>query len=212
MQLPGLIVRKIGMTRMVDPDGKMVPVTLLKADLQKVTKIPSVEKEGYAAIQVGFYEKPEFRLRKPDITRLRKANIPENFTRFRELRVDKKIEGLDVGSELSIATFQAVPAVDISGENKGRGFQGAIKRHGSARGRMTHGSCYHRRTGSIGSNTSPGRVFKNKKMPGHMGTEETTIQNLRVMDVDTEANVIALKGSVPGHINSYLVIRPSIKN
>jgi large subunit ribosomal protein L3 len=199
------------MTRMIDSEGRMVPVTLVQADKQKVTKIMTQDKDGYFAVQVGYYEKPERMLSKADLTRLRKTSINENFSRFKEIRLEKALDGVELGSDLSVASFQDIKAVDITGDNKGRGFQGAIKRHGSAIGRMTHGSMYHRRTGSLGSNTSPGRVFKNKKMPGHMGTETTTIQNLTVMDVDTEANVIALKGSVPGWKNTYLVLRPSIK-
>jgi large subunit ribosomal protein L3 len=211
MNLPGLIVRKVGMTRMVDAEGRMVPVTLVEATNQKITKILTPERDGYHAIQIGYFEKKESRLNKPDIHRLRKNAIAENFARFKEMRLEQPLEGAELGKALSVESLQNVKAVDVTGLNKGRGFQGAIKRHGSAIGRMTHGSMYHRRTGSIGSNTWPARVFKNKKMPGHMGTETTTIQNLSIMDVDATSNVIALKGSLPGHNNSYLVIRPSIK-
>lgn len=211
MQIPGLIVKKVGMTRMVDSEGRMVPVTLLQADSQKVTKVLTADKDGYFGVQLGFFEKAEHRLGRADVHRLRKSNIPNNFSRFKEIRLEKALEGIELGASLTVASFQDVKAVDITGDCKGRGFQGAIKRHGSKIGRMTHGSMYHRRTGSLGSNTTPGRVFKNKKMPGHMGTETTTIQNLKIMDVDTEANVIALRGSVPGNNNSYLVLRPSIK-
>jgi large subunit ribosomal protein L3 len=207
----GIIAQKIGMTRMVDDQGTMTPVTLLQVAKQKVTKVITPEREGYHAIQIGYWEKPEKRLRKPDISRLRKAGVEENFTRFNEFRLDAALPEAVVGAELKIDAFEGVKTIDCVGLTKGRGFQGAIKRWGSARGRMTHGSCYHRRTGSIGSNTSPARVFKNKKMPGHMGCEQITIQNLKVMVVDKEQNIIAVKGSVPGFRNGYVVIKPSVK-
>jgi large subunit ribosomal protein L3 len=142
---------------------------------------------------------------------LRKAGISDNFTRFKELRLTAAIADLGVGGELKIEAFEGVKAVDCVGLTKGRGFQGAIKRHGSARGRMSHGSCYHRRTGSIGSNTSPARVWKLKKMPGHMGCEQVTIQNLKVMVVDKDQNIIAVRGSVPGFRDGYVLLKPSVK-
>lgn len=211
MLLPGLVVKKVGMTRMIDTEGRMVPVTLVQVDTQRVTKILTPERDGYHAIQVGYYEKPEFRMNKPDLTRLRKSNIKECFSRTREFRVEKPLEGVELGTQLNVNGLEGVFAVDVQGVTKGRGFQGAIKRWNSARGRMSHGSMYHRRTGSIGSNSWPARVFKNKHMPGHMGDVNITVQNLQIMDIDKEANVIALKGSVPGHFNGYLVISPSIK-
>lgn len=197
---------------MVDGEGRMVPVTLLQIDGQKVTKVCTKEREGYSAYQVGYYQKEERKLTKPDVARLRKVDVKESYSRFREVRLDGAApEDFKVGRALMAEDLEGVTAVDVTGLTKGRGFTGVIKRWNSARGRMTHGSQYHRRTGSIGSNTSPGRVIKNKKMPGHYGVERVTMLNLKVMDLDKNNNVIAIKGSVPGHENSYLVLRPSIK-
>lgn len=196
---------------MIDGEGRMIPVTLVKADEQKVTKILTPERDGYHALQVGYYGKPEFRLNKPDLHRLRKAGLNDSFARAREFRLTEAPEGFEIGNELNVSLFADVGAVDVTGIVKGRGFQGAPKRFNSRTGRRTHGSRFHRRPGSLGQNTTPGRVFKNKKMPGHMGSNSITIQNLKVVDVDNETNVIALKGSIPGHRDGYLVLRPSVK-
>jgi large subunit ribosomal protein L3 len=211
MQIPGLIVKKVGMTRMVDGEGRMIPVTLVQADNQKVTKILNPDRDGYHAVQIGYYIKPEFRLNKPDVHRLRKVGIADNFSRMREIRLQGTPEGVELGHELNVESFADVGAVDVTGISKGRGFQGAPKRWNSRTGRNTHGSRFHRRPGSLGSNTTPGRVYKNKKMPGHLGNESVTIQNLKIVDVDNETRVIALKGSIPGHRDGYLVLRPSVK-
>ncbi len=189
----------------------MIPVTLLQVEQQKVTKILTPEKEGYHGIQVGYYTKPERLLNKPDLTRLRKANIQDNFTRFCEFRLEKPMDGVELGGLLTAEFLKEVSAVDVVGVTKGCGFQGAIKRWNASRGRMTHGSRYHRRPGSLGTRTTPGRVFPGKKVPGHMGDERCTIQNLRVVDVDLETNVIAVKGSVPGHRDGFVVLKPSVK-
>jgi large subunit ribosomal protein L3 len=209
MKVPGLIVKKIGMTRVIAEDGQMIPVTLVQADKQQVTKILTAEKDGYAAIQVGYFEKPERRLTKPDVTRLRKSGVDANYSKFKEIRCE--VDGFENGQTLNVESFAEITNVDVTGLSKGRGFQGAPKRHNTATGRRTHGSRFHRRPGSLGANTSPGRVMKNKKMPGHMGVTTTTVQNLRVVDIDKEQNLIALKGSVPGQRYGYLLIRPSVK-
>jgi len=206
----GLIARKVGMTRMTDAKGNVIPVTLLQVEEQKVTKVLTEERDGYNAYQIGFFPKAEKNLNKSDITRLRKTGVQENFSNFREFRTSAPVAH-QVGASIGASLLEGVTSVDVSGETKGRGFQGAIKRHGSRIGRMTHGSMYHRRTGSLGSNTTPGRVVKNKKMPGHMGTERITMQNLKVVDVDTANNLLAVKGSVPGGTHVFLEIRPSIK-
>jgi large subunit ribosomal protein L3 len=211
MKNRGLIAKKIGMTRMVDSEGQMIPVTLLSVEPQKVTKLLTPEKDGGHGIQVGYYVKPERLLNKPDLTRLRKANITDNFTRFCEFRLEKPMDGLELGAPVTADFLKDVSAVDVTGVTKGKGFQGALKRWHSARGRMTHGSRFHRRPGSLGNRSTPGRVFKGKKIPGHMGCKQRTIQNLVVVEVDTTANVIALRGSVPGHRECYVVLRPSVK-
>jgi len=211
MQLPGLIVKKVGMTRMVDGEGRMIPVTLVQADDQKITKILTPERDGYHGFQVGFYAKPEFRLKKPDIHRLRKVKIEDNYSRFREFRLEGAPDGVELGTALKVEGFSEIPSVDVTGLTKGRGFQGTTKRYNTHVGRRTHGSRYQRRGGSLGQCTTPGRVYKNKRMPGHMGVTNTTVQNLKILEVDHESNVIALKGSIPGHNDGYLVIRPSVK-
>jgi len=207
----GIVAQKVGMTRMVDGQGVMTPVTLLQVSKQKVTKVLTPERDGYHGYQIGYYEKPEKRLRKPDISRLKKSGINEGFTRFKEFRLENADAKYALGTELDVALLEGVKAVDCTGITKGRGFQGAIKRHGSSSGRATHGSCYHNRPGSIGSNTSPARVWKNKKMPGHMGVDQVTIQNLKVVVVDKEQNLIAVKGSIPGFTSGYIFVKPSIK-
>ena len=189
----------------------MIPVTLLLVEQQRVTKVLTPEKNGYHGIQVGYYDKAERLLNKPDLTRLRKANITDNFTRFCEFRLDKPMEGMELGTQLTADFLKEIAAVDVVGVSIGRGFQGAIKRWNAARGRMTHGSRYHRRPGSLGTRTTPGRVFPGKKVPGHLGDERCTIQNLRVVDIDLESNVIAVRGSVPGHRDGYVVLKPSVK-
>lgn len=195
---------------MLDDQGQMVSVTLLKLENQKVTKVVSKEKHGYNAIQVGYWAKAEKKLAKPDISRLRKAKIEENFTSFKEFRLDQQPdETLAVGTSLVLDVFDGVENIDVTGHTKGRGFQGAVKRHNVSRGRMTHGSHFHRGPGSLGSGTTPGRVMKNKRMPGHMGTNKVTVQNLKLMSVDKELQIVAIKGSVPGYKNGILFAQPS---
>lgn len=207
----GLIVKKVGMTRMVDAEGRLIPVTLLKVEDQKITKILTPERDGYHGFQVGYFLKSEKNLTKADVHRLRKVEVEDCFARFREFRTGGTLDGLQLGQAMTAELFKDVNAIDVTGVTKGRGFQGAVKRWGSTIGRMTHGSRFHRRPGSLGSNTTPGRVFKNKPQPGHMGVEACTVKNIRVVDVDMENNVIAIKGSVPGHREGYLEIRPTNK-
>jgi len=212
MAVPGIIVKKVGMTRVVDANGDIVPVTLLAVDNQKVTKICTPEKEGYHAVQVGYYPKREKRLTKPDVARLRKAGVQDNYARFKEFRTEGALEGVELGTAVEVGTIlEGVTAVDVTGISKGRGFQGAVKRWGASTGRRTHGSHFHRRPGSLGQCTTPSRVYKNKHVPGHMGAKQRTVQNLTVVKVDAENAVIAIKGSVPGHNDGYLVVKPSIK-
>lgn len=209
--MQGLIAKKIGMTRVIDSEGQMIPVTLLQVEKQKITRIRNDEKDGYHAIQVGYYIKPEHRLNKPDLARLRKAGIEENYTRFKEFRVAGD-EGYETGAAIDAGVLADVGAVDVTGITKGRGFAGAVRRFNHKTGRQTHGSHFHRRPGSLGQRTTPGRVYKNKGMPGHMGSVQRTVQNLQVVDFDAETNVVALKGSVPGHKNGYVFLKPSVKN
>lgn len=207
----GLIARKVGMTRMIDENGEMIPVTLLQVEVQKVTKVITPEREGYHAVQVGYFTKSEKNLAKADVQRLRKVGVSENFARFREFRVAGPSESFELGKSLSVQLLEGVKAVDVTGLTKGRGYQGSVKRWGTTIGRMTHGSRFHRRPGSLGMNSSPARVFKNKKMPGQCGTEKMTVRNLVVVDIDVAQQLIALKGSVPGNRHGYLEIRPTNK-
>ena len=211
MTVKGLVAKKIGMSRMMNSDGQLVPVTLLQIETQKVTKVLSKERDGYTAVQVGYYLKPEHRLNKSDVSRLRKVKVEDNFSRFKEFRLSAPVEGLEVGAPLTIKMLEGVGAVDVTGLTKGRGFTGSIKRWNLARGRMTHGSMYHRRPGSLGTRTTPGRVFKLKPQPGQYGNEQRTIQNLKVMDIDAANNVVALCGSVPGHKDNFVFLSPSVK-
>jgi len=205
----GLVAKKVGMSRMLDEFGNMVPVTLLQVEDQKVTKILTPERDGYHGYQIGFFTKKEKNLAKADVSRLRKTGIEENYAKFKEFRTPDAITEVEVGTALTAALFEGVKTIDVSGLTKGRGFQGSVKRWGYAIGRMTHGSRFHRRTGSLGMCTTPGRVMKGKKMPGHYGVERRTVKNLKLADLNVEDNVIAIKGSVPGNRGSFLELRPS---
>lgn len=205
----GLVAKKIGMSRMVDSQGKIIAVTLLQVEKQRVTKILTPERDGYSGFQVGYATKAEKNLTKADITRLRKSNISENYSRFCEIRTPVSVEGFELGHEVGLSLLEGVSVVDVTGITKGRGFQGAVRRFNSKIGRMSHGSRFHRRPGSLGQRTTPGRVFKNKHQPGHMGCDRVTLKNLRVVDFDVASQVLAIKGSVPGHREGYVEIRPS---
>lgn len=211
MALNGLIAKKIGMTRVIDEAGQMVPVTLLQIETQKITKVLTAERDGYSAYQIGYYKKPEHRLTKADIGRLRKVSVEEGFARFTEVRAEANTENMTLGRAITLQDLEGVSAVDITGVTKGKGFESAITRWGHAVGRMSHGSMYHRRPGSLGMRTTPGRVFKNKHVPGHMGSVQRTIMNLKVVDLNVEQNVIAIRGSIPGHRDAFVLVRPSIK-
>ena len=206
----GLVAKKIGMTRMVDKNGHMIAVTLLQVENQKITKVLTKERDGYDAYQVGFKETKEKNLAKPDVARMRKVNVKENFTVFKEFRTEAPV-AIELGTQLTTDLFSGVTSVDVTGITKGRGFTGSVKRWDTAVGRWSHGSRFHRSPGSLGTRTTPGRVFKGKPVPGHYGVEQVTIQNLSVVDVDKDNSLIALSGAVPGHRNGYLFIKPSIK-
>ncbi|MBF1037053.1 MAG: 50S ribosomal protein L3 [Parvimonas sp.] len=191
----GLIGKKIGMTQIFE-DGKFVPVTVVEAGPNFVLQKKTEEKDGYVALQLGFDEKKEKNTTKPKKGHFDKFKI-EYKKYLREFRLDD-VTGYEVGQELNADVFNEGDVVDIQGTTKGKGFQGVIKRHGQARGPMAHGSRYHRRPGSMGACATPSRVLKGKKLPGHMGNVTATVQNLKVVKVDTEKNVILVKGSVPG--------------
>ena len=205
----GLIGKKIGMTQIFNEEGKVIPVTVIEAGPCVVSQVKTEETDGYNSIQLGFGAIKESKVNKPERGHFTKANIaPARY--LREFRVDS-IEDVKVGDELKADIFMVGDKIDIQGTSKGKGFQGVIKRHGQHRGPMGHGSMYHRRPGSMGSTSTPGRVFKGKKLPGHMGAETVTIQNLEVIKVDLDKNIILVKGSVPGAKGSILKIKSSVK-
>ena len=204
-----LIGRKVGMTQIFDEEGKVIPVTAIEVGPCTVTQIKTVEQDGYTAVQLGFGEVKERKLNKPELGHLSKNKLaPKKY--LREFRLDS-VEGMKVGDELKADVFAVGDKVDVQGTSKGKGFQGVIKRHGQSRGPMGHGSMYHRRPGSMGPTSTPGRVFKGKKLPGHMGVETVTIQNLDVVKVDMDKNAILVKGSVPGPKGAILKIKSSVK-
>ena len=205
----GLIGRKVGMTQIFDEEGKVIPVTAIEVGPCTVTQIKTVEQDGYTAVQLGFGEVKERKLNKPELGHLSKNKlVPKKY--LREFRLDS-VEGMKVGDELKADVFAVGDKVDVQGTSKGKGFQGVIKRHGQSRGPMGHGSMYHRRPGSMGPTSTPGRVFPGKNLPGHMGVETVTIQNLEVVKVDLDKNVILVKGSVPGTKGAILKVKSSVK-
>lgn len=204
-----IIGKKIGMTQIFDETGKVIPVTAIEAGPCVIAQIKTVETDGYDAVQLGFGDVKESKVNKPVKGHYAKASVTPK-KHLREFRLDS-LEGLKVGDELKADVFAVGDSVDIQGTSKGKGFQGVIKRHGQSRGPMGHGSMYHRRPGSMGPTSTPGRVFKGKKLPGHMGRQTVTIQNLDVVAVDLDKNVILVKGSVPGVKGAILKIKMSVK-
>ena len=204
----GLIGKKLGMTQIFDEQGKVIPVTVIEAGPCAVAQVKTVETDGYNAIQLGFGDVKESKINKPEKGHFAKSKLTPK-KHLREFRLEEI--SYNVGDEIKADIFAAGDAVDITGTSKGKGFQGVIKRHGQSRGPMGHGSMYHRRPGSMGSTSTPGRVFKGKKLPGHMGVEKVTVQNLEIVKVDLDKNAILIKGSVPGNKGSILKIRKTVK-
>lgn len=204
-----LIGKKVGMTQIFDEQGKVIPVTAIEAGPCTVVQVKTVETDGYNAIQLGFGDVKEHKVIKPVKGHYTKVNLTPK-KHLREFRVDSTAE-VKVGDELKADTFVAGDKLDIQGTSKGKGFQGVIKRHGQHRGPMGHGSMYHRRPGSMGACSTPSRVFKGKKLPGHMGRVTITIQNLDVIKVDMDKNVILVKGSVPGAKGAILKVKSAVK-
>ena len=205
----GIIGRKVGMTQIFDEAGKVIPVTAIEAGPCTVAQVKTVETDGYDAVQLGFGDVKLKKVIKPIQGHFAKTNL-EPKKHLREFRLDS-VENVKVGDMVNADVFTAGEKVDVQGTSKGKGFQGVIKRHGQHRGPMGHGSMYHRRPGSMGSTSTPGRVFKGKKLPGHMGVQTVTIQNLEVVRVDLDKNVLLVKGSVPGVKGAILKIKTSVK-
>ena len=204
-----ILTTKVGMTQVFSEDGVLTPVTVLQAGPCVVTQVKTVENDGYSAVQVGFGDIREKLVNKPKKGHFAKAGVTA--TRFlKEFRLEDA-ESYTLGQEIKADVFAAGDKVDATAKSKGKGFQGAIKRHGQSRGPMAHGSKYHRHAGSNGSATTPGRVFKGKHMPGHMGAVRVTVQNLEVVSVDAEKNLILVKGAVPGPKKSLVMLKESVK-
>ena len=207
--MKGILGKKIGMTQIFTEEGIVVPVTVVEAGPNVVTQVKTVEKDGYNAIQVGFEDAKEKSLNKPQKGHLAAANVLKKH--LKEFRVDA-VEEFTVGQEIKADLFAAGEKIDVTGTSKGKGFQGPIKRHGQSRGPETHGSRYHRRPGSMGACSFPGRVFKNKKLAGHMGSVKVTVQNLEVVRVDADKNLILVKGAIPGPKGSMVTIKEAVKS
>lgn len=204
-----ILATKVGMTQIFNEDGVLTPVTVLQAGPCVVTQVKTVENDGYEAVQVGFGEIREKLVNKPVTGQFKKAGV--EVKRFlREFRFENSSE-YTVGQEIKADIFAAGDKIDATATSKGKGFQGAIKRHGQSRGPMGHGSKFHRHAGSNGACSDPSKVFKGKKMPGQMGHVTVTTQNIEVVKVDVENNLILVKGCVPGPKKSMVEIRESVK-
>jgi large subunit ribosomal protein L3 len=205
-----IIGKKLGMTQIFDEVGNVIPVTVIEAGPCVVAQKKTVAKEGYDALQLGFIDVKEKHLNKPEIGHFKAANVAVK-KHLKEFRLEN-CSGYNVGDTISVDTFAAGDKVDITGITKGRGFTGVIKRWNQQRLKMTHGvGPVHREPGSMGSNTSPGHICKNKHMAGQYGGEQVTILNLKVVKIDTEKNLIAVKGAVPGAKDGIVFIRDSVK-
>ena len=205
----GILGRKKGMTQVFRDDGRVIPVTVVEAGPCTVLQVKTKAKDGYEAVQLGFCDKKEKLMRKPELGKFKKINVtPKRFIKEVRTAADQKFE---VGQELKVDIFAAGDAVDVTGTSIGKGFQGGMKRWHWKGGKETHGSTSHRRPGSIGSTTTPGRVLRGHHLPGRLGGDTVTTQNLEVVKVDLENNLIVLEGSVPGPDNSLLMIKKAKK-
>lgn len=201
---------KVGMTQIFNENGLAIPVTVIEAGPCSVVQVKTAETDGYEAVKVGFKDVSEKKLNKPEKGLFSKVKVAPK-KHLREFRLDAGAT-FEVGQNITVSDmFEAGDKIDVSGISKGKGFQGTIKRYGQKGGKETHGSMYHRRVGSMGSNTSPARVFKGKKLPGHMGVDNITVQNLDIVRVDAERNLLLVKGAVPGPKGGLLVIKSTIK-
>ncbi len=206
--IKGLIGRKLGMTQVFTEDGVAVPVTVIEVEPSVVIQKKTTETDGYDAVQLGYLRIKQKAVNKPLQGHFRKAD--RGFFRvIKEFR--GAVEDMQVGEEVTVGIFSPGEYVDITGISKGRGFQGGVKRHGFRGGRATHGSMFHRAPGSIGASSFPSRVFKGKRLPGHMGNARVTVQNLKIISVRPDVNALLVKGSVPGPKNGILLIREAVK-
>jgi large subunit ribosomal protein L3 len=204
-----ILGKKVGMTQVFDSEGRALPVTVIEAGPNVVVQKKTIENDGYEAIQVGFVDAKERRVTKPLKGHFSKAKIATK-KYLREFKLEGAA-GFEIGQEFKADVFVVGERVDVSGVSKGKGFSGAIKRHNFHRGPMSHGSKYHRGVGSMGASSDPSRTFKGKKLPGHMGAQNVTVQNMEIVMVDPEKNVILVKGGVPGIRGSLVMIKDSVK-
>jgi len=205
-----MIGKKVGMTQVFTKEGIAIPVTAVIAGPITVVQVKTIEQDGYCAIQVGYGDLKENRANKPIKGTFEKAKTALK-KYLREFRVED-VKGFEVGKEYNVAEmFEEGNVVDVTGTSKGKGFAGTVKRHGTATGPKTHGSHYHRGPGSMGSASSPSRVFKGKKLPGHMGSEQVTVQNLDIVKVYSENNLLLIKGAIPGPKGGLLIINEAVK-
>ena len=205
-----ILATKVGMTQIFDESGALIPVTVLQAGPCVVTQVKTVDNDGYSAVQVGFCDKREKLVNKPLKGHFDKAGV--SYKRYLKEFKFEDAESYALGQEIKADIFAAGDKIDATAISKGKGFQGAIKRHGQSRGPMTHGSKYHRHAGSNGAASDPSKVFKGKKMPGQMGNVQVTVQNLEIVRVDTENNLLLVKGAVPGPKKSLVTIKESVKS
>lgn len=203
----GILGKKLGMSQFFDPEGRSIPVTLIEAGPCRITQLKNEATDGYTAVQLGFGDVREKLVNRPARGHLAKSG-DDLLRHLREYRVTS-VDGLELGSEVTVAAFEAGQKVDVSGDTMGRGFAGYQKRHGFSRGPMTHGSKNHREPGSTGAGTTPGRVYPGKRMAGRYGGKQITTRGLVILKVDTERNLLVVKGSVPGKPGSLLDIRPA---
>ncbi len=204
-----ILGKKIGMTQVFTEDGQLIPVSVIQAGPCQVVQKKTEEVDGYTAVQVGYEDKKERRANKPEKGHFQKANVPVK-KYLKEFKLDNAAE-LNVGDELTVEQFADGDVLDVTGTSKGHGFAGTIKRWGTHRGPMIHGSHYHRGPGSLGACSDPSRVFKGKKMPGHYGVVKVTIQNLDLVKIDKERNLLLVKGSIPGPKGGLVVVRNAVK-
>ena len=209
MMMAAIIGRKLGMTRVFEDDGTAVPVTVIEAGPCVVTQVRTNETDGYEAIQMGFGATRGKSLTKPVLGQFEKAKVTPR-RKLTEFRVDNPGE-YEIGQEIKVDVFEPGQLIDVTGWSKGRGFQGVTKRHGMSTGRQTHGNRNHRKPGSIGQSATPARVWKGKKLPGRMGGGRVTIKDLSVVNVDSETNILLVRGAVPGASNGYLLITDAVR-
>ncbi|MDF2872783.1 MAG: ribosomal protein [Anaerocolumna sp.] len=204
-----ILATKVGMTQIFNENGSLIPVTVLQAGPCVVTQVKTVENDGYAAVQVGYGDIREVLVNKPRKGHFAKAGVA-NKKHLKEFKFENAAD-YTVGQEIKADIFAEGDKIDATAKSKGKGFQGAIKRYGQSRGPMAHGSKFHRHAGSNGAATTPGRVFKGKHMPGHMGHVKVTVQNLEVVRIDADKNIILVKGAVPGPKKSLVMLKNTVK-